>query len=289
MNHVEERSPEQIQSDIRRTRSHLDETLTALERRLQPGRLVDQGVDYLRDNGAKDYLVNLGRAAQEQPLPLALAGVGLAWLMLTNGRARTIDSARADSAIDDALASAGDTAATVRDKVTGAREQVAGFGDQVARKTREAAQHTSQAMSNAAQVARERAQQIGSVTRQGAERVRSSYEHVVSEQPLALGAIGLAVGALLAATAPRTRQEDRLMGSASDRLADQAKTAGLEQLEKAKNAASAAQDAVVEDLGADPDGASDYQNVASPSMAPPAGPSNSVAFADPAASDREHG
>jgi hypothetical protein len=34
--------------------------------------------------------------------------------------------------------------------------------------------------------------------------------------------------------APRTRQEDELMGEASDRLAEQAKQIGKEQLEKAQ-------------------------------------------------------
>jgi hypothetical protein len=56
---------------------------------------------------------------------------------------------------------------------------------------------------------------------------------MVREQPLALGAIGLAVGALLAAAAPRTRTENELMGEASDRLAERAKEAGREQLQTA--------------------------------------------------------
>jgi hypothetical protein len=57
---------------------------------------------------------------------------------------------------------------------------------------------------------------------------------MMREQPLALGAIGLAVGAFFAAMAPRTHKEDELMGEASDRLADQAKQIGTEKLEQAK-------------------------------------------------------
>ena len=56
------------------------------------------------------------------------------------------------------------------------------------------------------------------------------------EQPLALGAIGLAVGAVLASAAPRTRVEDEWMGDASDRLTDRAKEAGREQLDRASDA-----------------------------------------------------
>ncbi|HEV2430992.1 MAG TPA: YtxH domain-containing protein [Burkholderiales bacterium] len=56
------------------------------------------------------------------------------------------------------------------------------------------------------------------------------------EQPLALGAIGLAIGAVLGAAAPRTRQEERLMGEASRKLAEKAKGLGSQQLDKAQQA-----------------------------------------------------
>jgi hypothetical protein len=69
--------------------------------------------------------------------------------------------------------------------------------------------------------------------RHQAERMRHGYERVVNEHPLALGAVGLAVGAILAATAPRTRHEDRLMGEASHRLKDDVREAGKEQFDRA--------------------------------------------------------
>ena len=81
--------------------------------------------------------------------------------------------------------------------------------------------------------------------RSQAQLARSSYDTMVREQPLALGAIGLAIGACLAAVAPRTRQEDELMGEASDRLAEQAKEVGKEQLGKAQQMATKAKEAAV--------------------------------------------
>ena len=68
----------------------------------------------------------------------------------------------------------------------------------------------------------------------------------MQEQPLALGAIGLAIGAVLGAVAPRTREEDRLMGATRDRLAHDLEDAAREPLERAVQAASAAADTAVD-------------------------------------------
>jgi len=245
MNHTD-RSSEQIQADIQRTRNDLDRTLTLLERRLEPRRLLDQGVDYLRDNGAREYLSNLGQAAKEQPLPLALVGVGLAWMMMTNGRSRgSVTDARA---FGDALGSS-DAGSRAAEGVEGLRSRagelsgkVSDAASQLASQTRDAAHRTSQGLSEAADAARARAAQVSEATRQGAQKLRSGYDHLVNEQPLALGAIGLALGAVLAAAAPRTRQEDEWMGGASDKLADDAKRAGKEKLEEVQSAVSEAAD-----------------------------------------------
>ena len=252
MNHVD-RSSEQIQADIQRTRNDLDRTLTLLERRLEPRRLLDQGVDYLRDNGAREYLSNLGRAAKEQPLPLALVGVGLAWMMMTNGRSRgSVTDGRAfgdalGSAAADARSRAAEGAEGLRSRAGELSGKVSDAASQLASQTRDAAHRTSQGLSEAADAARARAAQVSEATLQGAQKLRSGYDHLVNEQPLALGAIGLALGAVLAAAAPRTRQEDEWMGGASDKLADDAKRAGKEKLDEVQSAVAEAADRSTEE------------------------------------------
>ncbi|HET7297762.1 MAG TPA: DUF3618 domain-containing protein, partial [Burkholderiales bacterium] len=68
------RRPEQILTEIYRTRDELEKTLVAIEHRLTPGQLVDQGLDYLRHSGANEFVHNLGGAAKQNPLPVALVG-----------------------------------------------------------------------------------------------------------------------------------------------------------------------------------------------------------------------
>jgi ElaB/YqjD/DUF883 family membrane-anchored ribosome-binding protein len=72
------------------------------------------------------------------------------------------------------------------------------------------------------------------------QRARGSIDSLVNEQPLALGAIGLAIGAILGAAAPRTRLEEETIGEASRNLTEKAKEVGSQQLEKATETAKQA-------------------------------------------------
>jgi hypothetical protein len=76
----EDRRPEEIEDDIERTRSQIGGTLEELERRLSPDRLADQLVGYLR--GPNEFGANLARQVKANPIPVALIGIGVAWLLL---------------------------------------------------------------------------------------------------------------------------------------------------------------------------------------------------------------
>lgn len=179
MRHNGSSNPREIQHDIERTRSEMESTLTAIEQRLTPGQLFDQGMDYLRHSGGAEFVSNLGEQAKNNPMPVALVGIGLAWLMASSKQPQSPGSMNTSQ---------------IRERTSGAVQSAQ--------------------------------QQI--------ERARGGIESMLREQPLALGAIGLAVGAMLAAAAPRTRQEDELMGEARDRLAEKAAAAGKEQVDKAE-------------------------------------------------------
>jgi ElaB/YqjD/DUF883 family membrane-anchored ribosome-binding protein len=180
-----QRRPEQIQAEIDRTRSDMDATLSAIEQRLTPGQLVDQGLDYLRHSGGREFVANLGGSVRQNPLPVTLVGIGLAWLMAAG------KSPRSETY----------TGPSTAEKLGSAKQQ----------------------LTETVQSARERASQLSDASREQIRRAKGSIDYMIEEQPLALGAIGLAVGAVLAAAAPRTRKEDELMGGVRDRLTDDAK------------------------------------------------------------------
>jgi hypothetical protein len=99
---------------------------------------------------------------------------------------------------------------------------------------------TTRAVGERMRQTRDSLSSAGRTARQQMDRARDGMDYMMREQPLALGAIGLAIGAVLAAIAPRTRKEDELMGETRDRMLDQAKEVGKEKLEQAKEVANAA-------------------------------------------------
>jgi ElaB/YqjD/DUF883 family membrane-anchored ribosome-binding protein len=210
MPHDTDRQVDAILTRIDRTRTEMDRTLSAIEQKFTRERLLDRGLDYLRVSGAAEFAQNLGGAARQNPLPVALAGIGIAWLMAL-GRAPAQDGTREldfDSAEGDGL---GDGLDNIR--------------EHAADRLRSVRQRTGGAVHS-----------MTDATRDRWERARSGVEDLAHEHPLVLGAIGLAVGAALGASAPRTRQEERVLGAASRSVSEKIREAGGEQLDKAREA-----------------------------------------------------
>lgn len=87
----ENRRPDQIEDDIERKRAEVSSTIDAIQSKLSPGEMMDEALQYLRNNGAAEFGKNLGRSVRDNPVPIALIGVGVAWLMMSGGRDRRSD------------------------------------------------------------------------------------------------------------------------------------------------------------------------------------------------------
>lgn len=82
MNHNSEHpTAAELQSEINADRERIEEKLHAIQERMSPGQMVDEIIDYARNSGGAEYVSNLGSALKANPLPVALMGVSLAWLM----------------------------------------------------------------------------------------------------------------------------------------------------------------------------------------------------------------
>ena len=194
MRHDAERRPEKILAEIDRTREEMHRTLTAIEQRLSPQQLLNQGLDYVRHSGATEFVQNLGGAARQNPLPLALTGIGIAWLMALgrqpaqrHGESEPSPAERIGEGASSVKRRAGETLGSVRAAASSASATVA------------------------------------ETSRRQWSRARGGFEYLAQEQPLLLGAIGLAVGGAIGASAPRTQPETRAFGEASRRLTEKAK------------------------------------------------------------------
>jgi hypothetical protein len=98
MANPDDRTPEQIEREIEQTRRNTAATLAAIEDRLAPGRLMDEAWNYLRTSGqGQTFVSNLSATVRDNPIPVALLAISLAWLAIASSRKET----RRDKAYDD--------------------------------------------------------------------------------------------------------------------------------------------------------------------------------------------
>ena len=88
-------TPQTIESDLDQTRSRLDGHLDELRGRLTPGQVVDDLMVYFRGKEGAEFGRNLVDSVRGNPLPAAITGIGLTWLIAANpGAARSARTSR---------------------------------------------------------------------------------------------------------------------------------------------------------------------------------------------------
>jgi ElaB/YqjD/DUF883 family membrane-anchored ribosome-binding protein len=87
---------------------------------------------------------------------------------------------------------------------------------------------------------RDRAGKVGRKARIQAVRARKSSGRFVKDHPILVGAAGIALGAAVAASLPRSEREDRAFGEHSDRAKEAARSAAVKEGRKIQDAAKAA-------------------------------------------------
>jgi ElaB/YqjD/DUF883 family membrane-anchored ribosome-binding protein len=232
-----EKRPEEIEDEIARTRADMDSTLDAIQRRLSPSELVDQAMNYVKQNGAQEMLGGLGRAVRDNPVPIALIGLGCAWLLYSTATSRREDaySGHGDE-FDETYAGANGSRGNGHSRFSGVRERAS----EVAASASGMAGAAGESIREAWSATEERGQRLGEYARGGASRAQESYRTLLRERPLALGAIGLAIGAAVGLLLPSTRREDEALGEYRDQIFEQAQAAGREHVHKAQSVATEA-------------------------------------------------
>jgi len=87
MNNSTERTSSDLQREIDADRQRIESRIDAIQERMSPGQLIDEALAYAKGSGGGEYLRNLGVSLKTNPLPVALMGVSMAWLMAKPGAA----------------------------------------------------------------------------------------------------------------------------------------------------------------------------------------------------------
>ncbi|BBL77390.1 DUF3618 domain-containing protein [Methylomagnum ishizawai] len=193
-------SPEQLESDIERTRNEMAGTLGDIQRQLSPGQLMDQALDYLESHSGQPGTDWIG-TVRDHPLPVGLIGVGLVWLVAAGmGVGAAPDPARRY----------GPVSAGLIERRLGRERRLNGGGAGWHAHPAIGAEGTDTKMPverrhdqrRAAAVLGGTMGQAGRYARKTGQRLQRQTRHFVEEQPLVVGALGLALGAALGAGLP---------------------------------------------------------------------------------------
>lgn len=279
----------EIMADIEQTRRQMDRTLDALGERLHPRHLLDDLLHYFRSrpNGnsnsgerTKEVANQLGRtivrSMKHHPIPTALFGAGLAWLIYESETEDDLDiemhytseevgigvegpdtggfaAAGAPQASEFALpshyesAGRGSTAARAREKGREWKEKLASGADSAKGAMSAAGRSARRAARSARRRSAEGGRELQRRARAAGERGLEDLKYQYDEHPLAMGVGMLALGILAGIALPSTRREDRLMGSQRDRVMENAKNAGKEAAERTKEVVKAATQTAAEE------------------------------------------
>jgi len=121
-----ESQSEQLEREAEVTRWRLSQTLEELRGRMTPGQAVDQLLDYTRNGPAGEFLRNLGREVRENPMPLVLIGIGIAWLMIAGSRTSRAAIANAADSVARKATDMGNATSAAAGRATEWGQQTAG-------------------------------------------------------------------------------------------------------------------------------------------------------------------
>lgn len=211
-----------------------------------------------------DFVTGLQDAVRQNPVSAALVGMGILW-MFTGGNRITAAAALLPSAARATATGVGSGLEASANAVSALTERVRSVGSQVVDGVRgsisDASAAASETASNAYDAAKSAVSDRTSKTNLPASGqsgtfpgmagvLQSNLKDTLQRQPLLLGAIGLAVGAGMAAGLPPTRIESEFAGDTADRVTAQVKDFASEQIDRVTETAKRTLDAVKEEAAA---------------------------------------
>jgi hypothetical protein len=214
---------DQIERDLAQTRARMDRRLDELGDRLQPNQLVNDALAHVTGGDGSDFAQALIGKAKANPIPAALAGIGIAWLMMSRNQQDHAVAADLPTRLRSAEAGVvrmNDEHPDVHaSRLDDARGQVLGLARGASDTAAAYSQRIKDAMASASQSARETSHDLGG----GASRTLGRLGGQVRGarqvgSAIALGAGAALVGLIAGALVPVSDQEERMLGGFAGRL-----------------------------------------------------------------------
>jgi gas vesicle protein len=260
----ENKTSDAIKADIAQTRNRLGQKIDVLQERLDPSRIKTQIQDSVEDVVAEgttavvDYFrSNLGNvtftlvdAVKRNPMPTALIGIGIGW-MLVRGANQSGNSGATGSSptqyqvpkggngnygghspatyktsaspqpnLAQGATSTGQTIQIVKDTASDLVGQVVGSTEQLGDQVQEFAQQAGEHVQSTIGHVQEQTTQLNKQMQQGLQNMGNQLQTTLDNNPIALGVATLIGGLLIGLALPETATENQLLGKSRDQLLD---------------------------------------------------------------------
>jgi len=264
-------NPEVIQAEIESTRADMSQTINAIQDRLNPETLKEQAKEMVHEatvGRAQEAVSNVSDRAQEMvghnivvstirqnPIPAALAGVGLGWLWMNRSkkwhtepyyyqpRRHTTQSqsqyyspgferyqqreqqymGQQQSGGDSRFSGMADTASSALGSVQEGAGSALG-----------SVQHTAGAALGSVQ---DTAGQVAGQVGNQVQDLRGKADQMLNENPVPMGLVAIGLGFAVGMMLPETEKERQIMGEQRDQLMEKAQQAGQQVVEKVQSVA----------------------------------------------------
>lgn len=248
---------ERTRTEIELTRADMSDTVDEIQNRLSPENLKEQAKDRVKEatvGKVQEAGSGIVETIRRNPLPAALTGIGLGWL-LVNARKQSPERPRYRDEVhyppngdypaahkrqiryeEPNGSSAGQTLNRAQNKV----------GDAASRTQDKVGETASQAQEKAGQIAnqaQERVSRLGDQTRNQAQRASSGFQRMLQDNPLTVGTLAVGVGAAVGLAIPETAKENEVMGEARDTVVEKAQEKAQEAQHRVQRVAEEAQGA----------------------------------------------
>jgi ElaB/YqjD/DUF883 family membrane-anchored ribosome-binding protein len=251
---------ERLAQEIEETRGGMNETLDELGQRLDPANIVAGAKETVREatvgkveqmaTSAGEMVSDAGTTARQtgeglvetikrNPVPAAMAGIGLGWLWMNRDKGQSMSwsqsrdgQGRYMSGYGASGYGTGYTGQGYGERSVG--DRIGEAGEEIGRRASDVASTVGETASDVADKARMTAGQVPDQVGMVGQQVGDTAQRLMDENPLAVGAIALAVGAAVGLALPATRTEQKVIGNAGSKLIDQAVTAIKQPLEEAE-------------------------------------------------------
>ncbi len=252
----QEDNPEVIRREIEHTRAEIGDTVNTLQDRLSPEKLkmevktaAKEKLESVKENvriTAERWQWQAAARIINNPIPAAMVGLGLVWLLKQASSSARVPNRRSKSyysldAADDwpdyaPEERAGRVSHASSDE-PGTLETMKAKAQKSGRQAREQISEWTNHAQESLHTWKDQASEQTDHLRERGERAKGEFQRYLQENPLTVGAMTFAIGAAVGLSLPRSEKEDQWLGETRDRLFADAKETVQELIPKAKEVA----------------------------------------------------